>query len=485
MAAEGEAQATNDSEVELARNALAASAPGRAASGHDRSSFLDESEDEERCGQCCEDKCSKCCKCERTCLRCIAFCTGNGRRCLCCRCCCSRRRCSCCYRRRPSAEPVEVTWSYAAKQVVDDNVVLGCVLQFRPWPPVLERLLLMLLFLATAVFVEYAKQAIGPICVRQYLDQCPVYRARSSYLPPFQYIELGPPGIDIPEGTEIHHRRLEEAVVQGVSENVSSLEMAYARRLDTGVGKVATSDAEIGRAQSVRDSLLMRLSLIFGTWDFNCNKPMCDIFYPQMIDWLALWVLTNSIFGTSTSYDVPFTSQAILVGYCKCEGPLYNGIPSAQVSGEARSILITVMFQTLLPKVFQGLFACTRSKAGSTSSRSCCQAARSRCHKITVGAVLVIVGLMCLGIFLLKYDPEGWRNALLSSVLSTVFADPLVSLTQLVVCVRIGVAAPTERLMEVPWLWLRLSGRAEADLGEEPELEQPARIGRPLTPDAA
>merc|ERR1719375_2812766 len=133
---------------------------------------------------------------------------------------------------------------------------------------------------------------------------------------------------------------------------------------------------------------------------------MCDIFYPKMIDWLSLVHLTNFIWGSSNSHNIPFTSEAIIVGYCKCEGPIYEGIASAKVSGEARSIVITLLAQTLLPKVFRAAFACTSRAQGGSASTSCCLSDRAvgRCRCATMVILLVTVATMCAGIFLLKFD---------------------------------------------------------------------------------
>merc|ERR1712100_941385 len=97
---------------------------------------------------------------------------------------------------------------------------------------------------------------------------------------------------------------------------------ATARALESDVGTVAWTSDEKSRAEQVRETLLARFSLMFGSWQFDCGKPMCDIFYPQMIDWFSLWRLTNKIWGTTSSQSIPFTSEAVIVGYCKCEGPL-------------------------------------------------------------------------------------------------------------------------------------------------------------------
>lgn len=325
---------------------------------------------------------------------------------------------------------------------------------------------------------------MGPICVREYLSQCPPFSAPAKIGWPVEYITLAPPGIKVPEGTTLRNRLLAESLQH--NGNIT----AFARSLESEVGTVASTSSEQSRAEQVRDSLLSRLSFIFGSWQFNCGEPMCDIFYPQMIDWISLWSLTNKIWGTSTSHSIPFTSEAAIIGYCKCEGPLYDGIMSAQVSNEVRTIILTLILQALLPSFFRAAFACTseRLAEGSDGCQCCeCYRCRLRCHRITVAFVLGTVMAMSTGVFLLKFDPEGWRRALFVSAASAALVDPAVSLLQLFLCVRsgwplrkCGCSAPREQMLEKPWLYRQFIVWQGAS-GHTPDSAQdlePARVGR-------
>merc|ERR1719174_2956205 len=141
---------------------------------------------------------------------------------------------------------------------------------------------------------------------------------------------------------------------------------------------------------------------------------MCDLFYPQMIDRLALWKLSNMFFGSTTSHDIPLVQGAVILGYCKCEGPIYDGIARAKVSGEARSIIIALVVQTVLPKIFRGVFECV-ADAREKGSTSLCLV---RCNCITAVILLIVVASMAVWVFLLKFDPNGWRKAMLLSALN-------------------------------------------------------------------
>ncbi|CAK0847660.1 unnamed protein product [Prorocentrum cordatum] len=377
---------------------------------------------EDRCGECCEQCCPECCDCDRFCRRCRQRCGHRW-----CRRCCRLGCCSCCVRGAPP-EQAKVTVAYALKHVADESVLLGCLLQFRMRPLLYQRVLLLMLFLVTAVFVQYAEKAIGPICVREYLAECPAFTAPSGF--PFEHITLAPPGITVPEGTAVRYRRIQAVDDQPLlpsaslfgGEPVSEEPRSRAtRRLDTGTGTVAVSDGERSGMESVRDSILARLTAMFGQSRFDCSMPMCDIFYPQMIDWISLWRLTNSIWGTTTSHPVPFTSEAVLVGYCKCEGPLYDGVPTARVTNEARSFMVTLILQTLLPKLFRAALECSAGgpRGADESTPRRCQGPKRWFHGATVAALLATVAWMCLGLLLLEFDPEGWRAALAASAFST------------------------------------------------------------------
>lgn len=429
------------------------------------------------CCKCCEDCCCERCGCKACCGRCRMRCLFS-----CCRRCCAHR---CQGNPRDAPKPVDVTWDYALRQVADDNIVLGCIFQFRPWPLCLERWLLLLLFLTTAVFVQYAEEAMGPICVREYLAQCPVFTTPKTLLP-MTYVRLGPPDVEVPEGARINGRRLASHAASDLREQPSAAGRILGN-IDENVGGVVSS-TDKSSAEQIRESLLTRLSMVFGSAQFNCDKPMCDIYYPKMIDWFSLWHLTNKIWGTSDSHSIPFTSEAVIVGYCKCEGPIYDGITSAKVGGEARSFIITLILQTLLPKVFRAAFSCTSGAIGSSASSSCCFSDRraARCRYIVMASLLTTVATMCAGIYLLKFDPQGWRNALAISALSAAVLDPLVSLLQLLLCVRsgwplrrCGCGAPTEELQEMPWLYRGFvkwfQGDAWPVRGSQPS---PARMGK-------
>lgn len=382
-----------------------------------------------KCCQCCGECCCDCCGCEKCCRRCQTRCTWP----------CCQRCCLCsCRRTGPVEQPVLVTWSSGLRHVIDDNVVLGCMLQYRSSPSCLSRWLLMLLFLTTAVFIQYAEEAMGPICVREYLAQCPPFQAVAKHGLPMTYINQAPPAINFPEGVAINDRRL----------------YSSPRKLEeAAAGSLLETGSDRNRAEMVRDSLLENGSRMFGSWQFDCHKPMCDIFYPQMIDWLSLWRLTNSIWGHSNSHKIPITSEAVILGYCKCEGPAYDGIINARVSGGARSIFITLILQTALPKIFRAVFMCVAAakEKGSTSN------ALVVCHWVTVGFLLILVVVMAMSVFLLKFDPAGWRKALALSAVNAAITDPCVSFAQILFCIRMdwplkccGCGPPTDIVSAEP-----------------------------------
>lgn len=439
------------------------------------------------CCSCCEGCCCTSCGCESCCKRCRAWCRFS----------CCRRCCTCRCRgqaEEPPSPPIDISLSYGLRHAANDNILLGCFLQFRPLPTCAERWLLLLLFLTTAVFVQYSEEAMGPICVREYLAQCPPFTAVAKHGVPMTYITQGPPDVKVPEGTTIRNRRLREFE-----------ELVAARSLEadvgTDVGTVALTSNDQSKAEQIRQSALTRLSLMFGSWKFSCGKPMCDIFYPQMIDWFSLWRLTNKIWGTTSSHSIPFTSEAVIVGYCKCEGPLYDDRIRAKVSGEVRSVVITLVVQTLLPKIFRTIFGCTSlprdagsassaASAGGAASGSCCLSKRTRTyvHRAAVASLLATVAAMAASVYLLKFDPQGWRNALWTSALSAALLDPLMTLLQLAFCVRAGwplrhcgCAAPVDELLTQPWLYRQCLKKCRGDVftgfghGLEPA---PSRMGR-------
>ena len=185
MATVSDAEADYDLDFELAvapHTPLTELASAGEPSSRDGMELLPE-ESTGECCKCCEDCCSERCGCKACCGRCRRRCRS-----LCCRKCCAHR---CLRNQRNGPTPVDVTWNYALRQVANDNIALGCVFQFHPWPSFLERWLLLLLFLATAVFVQYSEEAMGPICVREYLAQCKVFTTPKTLLP-MTYIRLPP-----------------------------------------------------------------------------------------------------------------------------------------------------------------------------------------------------------------------------------------------------------------------------------------------------
>jgi len=414
----------------------------------------DPDEDPRRCCQCCEECCCDSCRCAACCRRCRARCL-----CACCQHCCV---CRC---RRAKSQPM--TWSSGLRHVVDNNVVLGCALQYRSSPNCSARWLLMLLFLTTAVFIQYAEEAMGPLCVREYLAQCPVFEFVAKHeLPWPKSLRQAPPDITLPEGVVVNDRRLESSL----------------RRLDDSVGSVLDTGDERSHGEMVRDSLLEKGASLFGSWQFDCHKPMCDIFYPQMIDWLSLWRLTNKIWGHSKSYNIPITSEAVILGYCKCEGPVYDGIVNARVTGGSRSVVVTLILQTLLPKVFRTVFVC----ASGSSSRKC-----ARCNSFAIALLIALVAAMSVGVFLIKFDPAGWRKALALSAFNAAVIDPLVCFGQMLFCIRMdwpfkccGWGPPADRLSDHARLCghhLGADSTDEADTGDAMDSAvgvRPLRMGK-------
>lgn len=275
----------------------------------------------------------------------------------------------------------------------------------------------MVLFLMSAVFVTYAELATGPICVREYLAQCPPFETMATHLPP-KYLKQAPPAIKLPEGVT-----LRDSPAESSSET-----------LDEDAGSLMPVEKGKSYPEVARDSMLEGWSNMFGSWEFDCKKPMCDIFYPQMIDWISLWSLTNSIWGSSKSYSIPVTSEAVILGYCKCEGPAYDGIAGARVTGQGRSMVITLIFQTLLVAIFRAVFTHLSGAAERGSPSKCLTA----CHRAAVGLLLATVAAMAASVFLLKFDPAGWRRAFVLSALNAALLSPLSSLGQMMLCEKAG-----------------------------------------------
>jgi len=317
---------------------------------------------------------------------------------------------------QPTESPAPWGYAQAIRVVVDDNFLLGAITAFRETPNALARWLLLLLFLTCAVFVQYADQAMGPICVRKYFEQCPPWKGVARHgIPESTYITMAPPAVDVPEGVKQGYwRRLDRA--------------GRLLQHDVGVASDKTHVAEM------RDRFLGGISyLLGGGWTFDCAKPMCDLFYPQMIDYVSLVRLTNMFTGSSTSHNIPATSDHGIVGYCKCSGPIYDNVERATVSNEARSIAVTVIVQTVLPKVFRAVFALT---SGSYTGR--CKCFMICLNRFITGLLLVIVVAMLAFIFLLKFDPQGWRSAAVISAVNLATLTPILSFVQLACCIKLG-----------------------------------------------
>jgi len=358
--------------------------------------------------------CCKCCKSRQCCETCKC--------CEACRCCKTCGNCRCC---RPAPHP-NVTWGHWVRHVVNENVILGCFVQFKPMPTLIARWLLLLLFLTTAVFVQYADQAMGPICVREYLAQSPPFEMVAKYSLPWQYLKLAPPAVIVPDDVATKSRRLDSY------RNHSGF--AY-RRLHDSTGHIRPQKSGGASFEKARESLIEQVFKLLGSdWRFDCSKPMCDLFYPQMIDSTALWVNTNKWFGSNNAVSPVITSDAVIIGYCKCDGPIYNGVHRAKATGEARSIVLTVLLQTLLPGFFKTAFEISGDRAGGSR----CSKGRARCGYFSAFLLLAFVAIMGMGIFLVKFDPAGWRTAFIISAVNAATIDPLKSVMQIALCERVG-----------------------------------------------
>merc|ERR1712039_760920 len=129
-----------------------------------------------------------------------------------------------------------------------------------------------------------------------------------------------------------------------------------------------------------------------------------------MIDYLSLLRLTNSWFGNSNAHNIPATGDAVIVGYCKCDGPIYEGILRAKVGGKARSVAVTMVVQTIIPKIFRAFFV-----FASGASTNQCPRVLTWSNRFMMLLLFALVVTMLALIFALKFDPQGWKNALLIS----------------------------------------------------------------------
>jgi len=344
---------------------------------------------------------------------CCDCCEGSS----CSTCCQKCRRCSCCGGARAQAPPTVFNWSDGIRDVIDKNEILGCVFRFRPSPSCSARWLLMILFLMAAVFNTYALRATGPICVREYLSQCPPFQTLAQYIPP-KHLTQAPPAIDVPEAVTL----------------LSSPSKTSNGTFGSDAGSVMTVEAGKSYPEVARDSMLKGWAYMFGSFSFNCYKPMCDIFYPQQIDWLSLWRLTNSLWGSSKSYNIPATSEAVILGYCKCEGDGYQGIVSASVTNEARSQAVTLIFQTLIVAIFRTVLTRMSDDTEQGPTSRC----KTVCKGVTVVLLLGTIVTMAATVFLIEFDPAGWRNAFLLTAVNAAIVSPLLAVGQMLLCDKAG-----------------------------------------------
>jgi len=292
-------------------------------------------------------------------------------------------------------------WGYgqAIRAVVDENFLLGAIFPFQAAPHAAARWLLLFLFLTCAVLVQYADLAMGPICVREYLEQCPPYDCVARHGIPTTTITMAPPDVDVPENVNLQNKA-------GTASDKSEIE-----KMHDGFGGIS--------------NLLGR--------EYDCKKPMCDLFYPQMIDYISLVRLTNVVFGKNSAHNIPTTDDAVITGYCKCTGPIYDGIVQGQVSNGARSIVVTAIVQTIVPKVFRAVFVLT-----SGDYEGCRKCFMVGLDRFMTGLLLVVVIVMMVFIFLVEFDPRGWRNAAAITALNLAILQPILAFLKLAVCIKAG-----------------------------------------------
>lgn len=315
---------------------------------------------------------------------------------------------------------------------------------------------------------------------------------------------MGPPWVNVPEATKQSSPRLlhDYAVMDmRAAVNITPANERWAltyedapaeseiakgpRRLDDTEAGAISDEGTVGR---MRDALLSGLpQVLSGGWKFDCAKPMCDIFYPEMIDYVSLVKLSKLWWSSNSAHNIPVAGSSVIVGYCKCDGPIYDKVRAGQASNEARSIVLTLVVQTIFPAVFKSVFLLT-----SGTYTGCCKCCMKWFNYMATALLIGLCTTMVVCLAMVQFDPQGWRNAAAISAVNLATLDPLQSFVKLAVCIRagwplraVGFSPPNDALTDRPaYICCNMAGSRKArslmQAGRDPDEQdpEPARLGR-------
>jgi hypothetical protein len=323
--------------------------------------------------------------------------------------------------------------------VIDDNVLLGVPFKLMPSPTVFERSLLLILFVATCVFMTHAEDIMGPICIREYTRQCPDFVVTLNTDPP-EVLNMTEATIETQQA-----RRLEEAFFVPSSMDQTPAPSTPAVEAEAILN--GERDSIYARYREVLSRTITRPTLARTVSHFheNCSRPMCDLFAPEMVTVNYTHQFEKGRFSVDTPLGLE-NSTTVVAGVCKCTpNDMYASVLGAEQAGVWRSLVFMLIVTTVVPKVFRSAFQLPHKAVGG----GCAQCTAYQFVMLMMLLLLAIVVLE-LSVCVILGDEITWKHGLNRALLNALFFQPVASIVIPVLWQRCCYCCPD--LMHPPWV---------------------------------